>query len=302
EKIEKPVYVESEVEDERNSGTLQELFDKLDRLEAEIEEERARKQAELEQNEAASEIVAIPAADNVGYVESELEDGHVAYTSEYPTAVVAHSETGFEYEKNDIKYRDFFASIVDIPETKDENDNSVPEGQQYTDADIKTRLYAKGFKIRPYDKGNTSEYYSFNFIQSNRINRDTFLIVLAVFIAQIAIMWVSLASRISYAYFLPVTLVCAVLCLVPTVMYFANPTKRKRANFNFKLSLLNRLMLFIELTVVCILIGFFALGASINDIDIILMSMIIPAVILLNLPLSSIIYWLLYRTRKYHIA
>lgn len=163
-------------------------------------------------------------------------------------------------------------------------------------------MYAKGYKIRPYDRGNTSEYYTFNFIQSNRINRDTFLIILAFFAAEVAIMWASLGTRISYKYFLPILIVGCALCLIPTIVYLTNPTRRKRANFNFKMSLLNRGMMFIELTVVCILIGFFGLGANVNDIDLILQSIVLPMVLLTNLPLSSLIYWLLYRTRKYHTA
>lgn len=292
------VFVES-VMAQPPQSTLEELFKKLDERGAEIEEESARRQEEIDAQ------AAIAAADNLAaqqrYVEAEIDSKN----SDNPyvtSAVLAHNEDGFEYEKTNVNYRDFFASIVDYPEIKQPEQEQNNAQQQYSDADIKTRLYAKGFKIRPYDKGNTSEYYTFNFIQSNRINRDTFLIILAFFLAEMAVMWVSLATRISYLYFLPITVVCSALCLVPTVMYFANPTKRIRANFNFKLSILNRLMLFIELTVVCVLIGFFALGASVNDIDLIFMSMIIPAVILLNLPISSIIYWLLYRTRKYHIA
>ena len=115
-------------------------------------------------------------------------------------------------------------------------------------------------------------------------------------------MWASLATKVSYTYFLPILLVGSALCLVPTVIYLLNPTRRTRANFNFKLSILNRGMLFIELTVVCILIGFFGLGANVNDIDLILESIVLPMVLLTNLPLSSFIYWLLYRTRKYHTA
>ncbi len=299
--VEEQVFFESAVEEEERQGTLQDLFRKLDKREAEIEEERVRREEETVKNEVASDVL-VSRYDSLDYVESELESENSENDSYVTSAVVTHREDGFEYEKNNVNYRDFFTSIVDIPEPKQEQTETQNSQAQYTDADIKTRLYAKGFKIRPYDKGNTSEYYTYNFIQSNRINRDTFLIVMAFFLAEMAVMWVSLASRISYTYFLPITLVCSVLCLIPTVLYLANPTKRIRANFNFKLSLLNRLMMFIELTLVCVLVGFFALGASVKDIDLILMSMIIPAVILLNLPISSIIYWLLYRTRKYHIA
>lgn len=282
----------------RSQTTLKDIFKKLDEKEAQIDD-RIAKEQEIECAQQKSDAVA---QDN--YVQSELQsnnennnrDGQFA-----TSAVINRANDGFEYEKDDVNYRDFFYSIAaDNQETQQQIETTAKT--EYADSDIKTRLYAKGFKIRPYDRGNTSEYYTFNFLQSNRINRDTFLIILAFFAVEIAIMWASLATRISYSYFLPILLVGSALCIVPTVIYLLNPTKRKRANFNFKLSLLNRAMIFIELSVVCVLIGFFALGASINDIDLILCSIILPIVLLTNIPLSSLIYWLLYRTRKYHIA
>lgn len=253
-----------------NRSSMDEIFR---RIEQQKDEELARNK-----DEAAAD------SEPIDYLPSEIID----------------NDEKFEYENSDVDYRGFLYNITD-PKV-DEAPKDVYDGGAKSDGDIKTRLYSKGFKIRPYDKGNTSEYYTFNFLHSNRINRDTFLIVLGIYVLEVAIMWLSLTNRISYKYFLPVLLGGMAICLIPTVIYFINPTKRIRANFNFKLSVLNRCMLYIELTVVCILIGFFALGASVNDIDLILGSIVIPAVLLLNIPISSAIYWLLYRTRKYHTA
>lgn len=306
---------------QRSQTSLKDIFKQLDEREAQIDDKLAKEEELREKQEAeqAAQQAAIAAQAQQQqsqqtyaqqsidqYYPAELEGKNQNYDSGQnkgnfvTSAVVSRQEGGFDYEKDDVNYRDFFVSLQDKGEI--EQEKPQPQQTDYPDNDIKTRLYAKGFKIRPYDRGNTSEYYTFNFIQSNRLNRDTFLIILAFFAAEVGIMWASLGTRISYAYFLPILLVGCALCLVPTFFYLVNPTKRTRANFNFKLSVLNRTMLFIELTVVCILIGFFALGANVNDIDLILQSIVIPMVLLTNLPLSSLIYWLLYRTRKYHTA
>lgn len=306
---------------QRSQTSLKDIFKQLDEREAQIDNKLAKEEEQREKQEAeqAAQQAAIAAQAQQQqsqqtyaqqsidqYYPAELEGKNQNYDSRQnkgnfvTSAVVSRQEGGFDYEKDDVNYRDFFVSLQDKGEI--EQEKPQPQQTDYPDNDIKTRLYAKGFKIRPYDRGNTSEYYTFNFIQSNRLNRDTFLIILAFFAAEVGIMWASLGTRISYAYFLPILLVGCALCLVPTFFYLVNPTKRTRANFNFKLSVLNRTMLFIELTVVCILIGFFALGANVNDIDLILQSIVIPMVLLTNLPLSSLIYWLLYRTRKYHTA
>ena len=312
-------YTNQVEQTQRSQTSLKDIFKQLDEREAQIDDKLAKEQeqqiiaqqeAELQaqQQQAQQEQQTVQAyaqtAAQEQFYPAELESKNQVDSKGHfvTSAVVSRQEGGFDYEKDDVNYRDFFVSLQD-------NKSDVQQGQQkpqqtndYSDSDIKTRLYAKGFKIRPYDRGNTSEYYTFNFIQSNRLNRDTFLIILAFFVAEVAIMWASLATRVSYAYFLPILLVGSALCLVPTVIYLLNPTRRTRANFNFKLSILNRGMLFIELTVVCILIGFFGLGANVNDIDLILESIVLPMVLLTNLPLSSLIYWLLYRTRKYHTA
>lgn len=312
-------YTNQVEQTQRSQTSLKDIFKQLDEREAQIDDKLAKEQeqriiaqqeAELQaqQQQAQQEQQTVQAYAQTPAQEqfypAELESKNQVDSKGHfvTSAVVSRQEGGFDYEKDDVNYRDFFVSLQD-------NKSDVQQGQQkpqqtndYLDSDIKTRLYAKGFKIRPYDRGNTSEYYTFNFIQSNRLNRDTFLIILAFFVAEVAIMWASLATRVSYAYFLPILLVGSALCLVPTVIYLLNPTRRTRANFNFKLSILNRGMLFIELTVVCILIGFFGLGANVNDIDLILESIVLPMVLLTNLPLSSLIYWLLYRTRKYHTA
>lgn len=312
-------YTNQVEQTQRSQTSLKDIFKQLDEREAQIDDKLAKEQeqqiiaqqeAELQAQEQQAQqeqqtvqaYAQTPAQEQ--FYPAELESKNQVDSKGHfvTSAVVSRQEGGFDYEKDDVNYRDFFVSLQDNKSDVQQGQEKPQQTNDYSDSDIKTRLYAKGFKIRPYDRGNTSEYYTFNFIQSNRLNRDTFLIILAFFVAEVAIMWASLATKVSYTYFLPILLVGSALCLIPTVIYLLNPTRRTRANFNFKLSILNRGMLFIELTVVCILIGFFGLGANVNDIDLILESIVLPMVLLTNLPLSSLIYWLLYRTRKYHTA
>ena len=312
-------YTNQVEQTQRSQTSLKDIFKQLDEREAQIDDKLAKEQeqqiiaqqeAELQaqkqqaqqEQQTVQAYAQTPAQEQ--FYPAELESKNQVDSKGHfvTSAVVSRQEGGFDYEKDDVNYRDFFVSLQDNKSDVQQGQEKPQQTNDYSDSDIKTRLYAKGFKIRPYDRGNTSEYYTFNFIQSNRLNRDTFLIILAFFVAEVAIMWASLATKVSYTYFLPILLVGSALCLVPTVIYLLNPTRRTRANFNFKLSILNRGMLFIELTVVCILIGFFGLGAKVNDIDRILESIVLPMVLLTNLPLSSLIYWLLYRTRKYHTA
>ena len=293
-------YFSSSSNSESNSNSLKDIFKTI--------EKKSKDDNKLTKNniDTAQQLNFDNLLEKEEFIESKIENstikGRFKEKSNLEAKKLSNStKTNFDFEKEEVNYKDFFSSITPIPEEKTEL-KPIEKKNSSNDNELKTRLYAEGFKIRPYDKGNSSEYYTFNFIQSNRINRDCFFGVLAVFIVEIAIMWLSLMNQISYVYFLSAGGIGTFLCLIPLIIYFINPRKRTRANFNFRLSLLNRTMMFIELTVVCVLIGFFALGANINDLSLIYKSIILPMIMLTNFPLSSFIYCLLYKTKKYHIA
>ena len=270
--------------------TLSELFRQLDERGAEIDAAHTEEEHEEESAPAAPAEEARP------------ERGEFAMS-----AVRGKRTKPFEYEESEVNYREFFAGIA---ADSDPASSAAPAAASAADAapapraegDLKTRLYAEGFKLRPYDRGSTTEYYSFNFIRSNRILRDCWLIVMAIFLVEAAVMWACTAREISYIYFLPIMAGGAALMLIPTFVWMVNPTRRKRADFNVKLSVLNRGMMLIELAVVRVLIAFFAVGVSVNDTVLILETMVLPVILLTNLPLSSLVYYGLYRSKRYHTA
>ena len=267
--------------------TLRDLFKRLDERAAEID---SKKPQEEEVEEPVYEAEAGPAP--------------MPERGEFAMSAVRSSRTEpFAYERGDVNYKEFFATVAAESAPEPETEKApVEKTASHAEADLKTRLYTEGFKLRPYDRGSTAEYYTFNFIRSNRLLRDCWLIVLAVFLVEAAAMWASTATMISYVYYLPIIAGGTVLMLIPSFVYLANPSKRRRADFNVKLSFINRFMIMIELAVILVLVAFFGVGVSVRDTQLILMTMVLPIILLTNLPLSSIIYYLLYRTRKYHTA
>ena len=267
--------------------TLRDLFKRLD--------ERA---AEIDSMKPQEEEVEEP------LYEAEAELSPMPERGEFAMSAVRNSRTEpFAYERGDVNYKEFFATVAAESAPEPETEKApVEKTASHAEADLKTRLYTEGFKLRPYDRGSTAEYYTFNFIRSNRLLRDCWLIVLAVFLVEAAAMWASTATMISYVYYLPIIAGGTVLMLIPSFVYLANPSKRRRADFNVKLSFINRFMIMIELAVILVLVAFFGVGVSVRDTQLILMTMVLPIILLTNLPLSSIIYYLLYRTRKYHTA
>ncbi len=305
-------------EPKKPATSLKDLFEKIDK---ELEESKAKKEQARENTMKAlqetEKKVNAPFEDNFNYnaqqpvdysadsdwAYSELDNVSSAPKGQFVTsAVLNQNPNGYKFEKSNINYKDFFASIAPIPVEKIDIEPQKEEIYSPYESDLKTRLYKEGFKIRPYDKGNTSEYYSFNFLHVNRIRRDCSLLTMLLFLAEIAVMWLSLYKSINYVYFTPIICVGIVLCLLPFAIYLNNPTKRIRAEFNLKRSLLNRTMLFIELSIVAILVGVFGLKVNASNLTLLYQSIVLPIVLLSSLPISSLIYWLLYRTKKYHIA
>ena len=242
-------------------ATLSEIFRRIEERDAAAAEEAA----------AAAETRPVREQAPPPVREELPEENAATQTDkgEYVVSAVRNARTEpFDYQRTDVNYREFFSSIADTqPErAKEPAERAIAP----TEPNLKSRLYAEGFKLRSYDRRNTSEYYTFNFISANRLNRDCWLIMMAIFLVEAAVMWASLAREISYVYFLPIMAGGAALMLIPTIVWLINPLRRKRADFNLGFSVLNRGMMFIELSVILVLIAFFGVGVTVNDTVLIL--------------------------------
>ena len=153
-------------------STLSEVFRKIDERDA----------AEKEARESARAEAASDYAEPVPFTETTEEDKGEFVTS----AVVNKRSEPFDYEKSEVDYRGFFSTIgtaeTQEEKAKEPSERAIPRPEP----DLKSRLYSEGFKMRSYDRRNTSEYYTFNFISANRLNRDCWLIVMAIFLVEAA--------------------------------------------------------------------------------------------------------------------
>lgn len=271
--VEKPVYIEKkrltiedldEPEDSSPAITLKELSE---RLKAQTEKKEKKE----------SKIKARTSLDNL--------------------KMHGDNSAKFSYERDEQNYKNFYEKLsnkeVELNDSEDENETFH--------SDIKTALYSNGFKLRPYDKKNSADFYDLNFLFVNRIKRDISFIFFAIIAVEIAIYWSSLYNSISYTYFMPITIASLLLSLTPIISYLVNPNKRVRDRYNFKLSLLLRTIISLNFIGVAIIIAFF-----VKQIDImtnknhLIASIIIPATLFLNLPLSAFVNLGLIKSKRYH--
>lgn len=231
-------------------------------------------------------------------------------TSDTTTEKETDSKMDFGFKNSDdiCNYKNAFSDLRNKNESVApdepilEAENSVFTQRPASSVDLKNRLYSKGYKLKVYNRANTDEFYSMNYILANKLNRDCYALLYAILLIEVLIGHFIFGSKVPTNYHIAVACIGLVVPAVPFVIYGFRPDKRVRANFNFKLSLLSRLMLFLNLVVAVCLIGFFGLGADVNSVDTLLMPIFIPVLLFLNLPLSSVLYLALYSSKKYHIA
>lgn len=178
--------------------------------------------------------------------------------------------------------------------------NDDDEFDFLTISELKNKLASEGYTLRPYVKKNTTEYYVGKYYKPNKLLFFTSLIMSIVFFIQVMVAHFEL----EYTQVAPLVL-CILACVaVPVVtgirMWLA-PNKRSLAVFNLKTALINSLILIINLVVIIVIVGYFAGGANFQEPSTTVKPILVPLIMLINIPLAIVIYDLLFRSKYFHI-
>lgn len=211
---------------------------------------------------------------------------------------------------NDLQYRpalDDLFSNSNISRREDEigeTDKSYEfTGISSSFGSLKTKFKTEGIKLRPYSKTNTANFYLSSFIYNNQINRDCVTTMYFLIVAEILAIYFFANHLINLHFNTYLTIVTG-LILIPIafwIIYAVNPNKRIKAKFNFKVSILISTMVFLNLLVVIMLMGFFLFKVDITDFNSMLVPVIVPSILIINIPISSVVYSLLYNSKQYHL-
>ena len=203
---------------------------------------------------------------------------------------------------SDFYNRNTSETMVEITEVDEKSGEIVEVQNPIPTADLKTRLYAEGFKMRVYTKANSENYYAQNFLAANKIGRDCGIIMYLLILVETLSGWLILKDALPVTYYLCVCAFGLAVPVLPLIVYLLNPNRRIRANFNFKMSVLYRFMVFLNVFVLLLLVGFFGFKADLKDVSTMVGPIIVPSILALNLPISSVVYFFLYNSGKYHIS
>ena len=203
---------------------------------------------------------------------------------------------------SDFYNRNTSETMVETTEVDEKSGEIVEVQNPIPTADLKTRLYAEGFKMRVYTKANSENYYAQNFLAANKIGRDCGIIMYLLILVETLAGWLILKDALPVTYYLCVCAFGLAVPVLPLIVYLLNPNRRIRANFNFKMSVLYRFMVFLNVFVLLLLVGFFGFKADLKDVSTMVGPIIVPSILALNLPISSVVYFFLYNSGKYHIS
>lgn len=229
----------------------------------------------------------------------------------YDTNVSADERYDDYSGRQTINYIDSFDSIYSVPMTQVTpsagSSASVSEDDEkinyLSTSELKSKMMAEGYNLRPYVKKNTSEYYINQYYFSTKLNRDSSVITYLIYAIGVLIAYFSTAPKFGHNVGALIGFLAAGLLypIVTFVAYCVDPKKRIKANFNAKNALINSLIVIVNAIIIIVLVGFLACGARIDNIDSMIRPVIIPLVFLLIIPIAILIYYRLYKSNHYHV-
>ena len=95
-------------------------------------------------------------------------------------------------------------------------------------------------------------------------------------------------------------LFCFAFPITAAILYLSEPSKRKRIDFSFKNSIIFRLIIMAQLLLIIYALNVYA-GMPIGGDPYYALSMALPMVLSTNVPISSVIFNSLYRTKKFAV-
>lgn len=230
-----------------------------------------------------------------------------------PTPVVTPTPSAptYDNQSDDINYRDAFSKLFDAEEPqkvekiieKPTDAEETAQTQTPTITDLKKRYYSEGYNLKQYSRSNVSIFYNMNYVYANKLSMVTYWIMYAIILVEIGLTAIFESSlNLSLGVYLGAIIGGLIIPCIPTAMTLMNPLKRTKATFDLKRSVINRLLLFLNFSLITACLGVFVWQVDLNNLSTMVKPILLPILYLLNLPLSSLVYYQVYKTKKFHLS
>lgn len=220
-----------------------------------------------------------------------------------------------EKKESEINYKNAFSKLFDTPVKEDlppvrSVKNDEPEEKSdstnlpETISELKKKYYLEGYNLKPHSFSNVAIYYNMNYVYANKLNLLTYWLMYICIAIEIGLL--RLIFGTGFGLTDPMYIIALIVGLVvpgvPTVLYFLEPLKRVKADFDFKTSFINRSLLALNLAFVFACMGVFVWQVNLQDLSSMVLPIFIPIILLLNFPLSSVVFYQTYKTKKFHLT
>ena len=292
-------------------------------------EEELRREAELrriptEENAYAHEMLyAAPEAENAEeakrmFSEERLQAQSILYSSAEPRftktdtekkeiplrASAVQNAQSAKVKAPEINYREALSAVYENAEhnqaTAEVYDNNPDSsmGHAMLFGDLRQRLMDEGYKLKAYNKANSSNYYYMKFVYCNKLLRNTGLLsylMIAIVAALLTILIKTGSMVVGYGVPLLIAVFGLIVPVVTTLIWASNPTKRVKATYNAGASITYSFIAFMGISIVSLVVCLLA------DVDFASGVPYIPIMLAAVIPLTALVYWVLYRSGNYHL-
>ena len=183
------------------------------------------------------------------------------------------------------------------------NNEQTEYVSQYSLDAVAQRFAKEGFTIKPYFKKNTTEFYVNKYIYINKILLTTSVYSYLVYAFLLTVLHLSTMTAFATpaaSFLLPLFLM-AIVPLFFIINYYIDPTKKVSANFSLKKTLSTASIFLVNAILLIILIGFVGFKANFVEPSTLVQPIIFPAIMILCVPISILIYSYLYNSTHYHV-
>lgn len=161
-----------------------------------------------------------------------------------------------------------------------------------------------GIKIRTHNSNAAKEYASTYYYYSNKLMLTHYLILFVMMLLEITIAFLAIkigcpiAQKNDLLFYILAVVVSLAFPIVAFIMNLRNPEKRKRVSFNFKMSLIFRATVMLEAFILIYAVNLI-MGMSLTFDLAYLTTLLIPALMATNIPISSMVFQSLYKSNKF---
>ena len=178
---------------------------------------------------------------------------------------------------------------------------------------LKFKFEQDGISVRPYTTPSAVPVSQKNYLLANHIKMISSWIVFFIMTGLLAVAHL-VANKLGYldftyldtalspwAFFGFALAFLVAFPIVYSVIYFLNPTKKVVSRYNPKISLIFALLFFVQCLVIIYVLNISFGFVSFTQTDFNQLRWLLPSVCALMLPLSSIVYSALFKSKKFNV-